>query len=265
MAIGDLHGDYASATEALRLAGAIDSSDRWVGGNMVVVQVGDQLDRGDSERRILDFFRRLRDEAAAAGGAFYPLIGNHETMNVEEDLRYVTEGGFAEFADVVHDANDQRLAAYPASQRGRVAAFLPGGPYAMMLAEHPVVLQVGRTVFVHGGLRPGHVSYGIENINREVAAWMRGEAPQPDALISGDGPLWIRDYSDETGGAQCRTLGAVLEALDADRMVVAHTVQDEINAACQDRVWRVDVGLADYYGGTTQVLEIDGDAVRAIR
>ena len=43
-------------------------------------------------------------------------------------------------------------------------------------------------------------------------------------------------------------------------MVVAHTVQERgINAACQEQVWRVDVGMAAYYGGTPEVLEvIDG-------
>ena len=39
-------------------------------------------------------------------------------------------------------------------------------------------------------------------------------------------------------------------------MVVAHTVQDSINPACGERVWRVDVGMAAHYGGTPQVLEI---------
>jgi hypothetical protein len=33
------------------------------------------------------------------------------------------------------------------------------------LAEHPMVLQVGRTMFVHGGLHPSHVDAGIDTIN----------------------------------------------------------------------------------------------------
>ncbi len=55
MAIGDLHGDLDKAKRAMRLAGLIDQQDRWAGGRTVCVQVGDILDRGDSELRILYF------------------------------------------------------------------------------------------------------------------------------------------------------------------------------------------------------------------
>ena len=37
VAVGDVHGDFDSAREALRLAGAIDSHDDWIGGRMIVV------------------------------------------------------------------------------------------------------------------------------------------------------------------------------------------------------------------------------------
>jgi hypothetical protein len=37
-------------------------------------------------------------------------------------------------------------------------------------ARHPTVLQVGSTVFVHGGLLPQHVDYGLERINKETQA-----------------------------------------------------------------------------------------------
>ena len=39
VAIGDVHGDYAGFVAALRLGGAIDKSNEWVGGDMRVVQV----------------------------------------------------------------------------------------------------------------------------------------------------------------------------------------------------------------------------------
>src|SRR4051812_23194950 len=58
VAIGDLHGDLDATRRVLRLAGAIDASDRWIGGALVVVQTGDMLDRGDGERAIVDLFDR---------------------------------------------------------------------------------------------------------------------------------------------------------------------------------------------------------------
>ena len=70
VAIGDLHGDIDAARRALKLAGAIDDNDHWIGGTLVVVQTGDVLDRGDDEQAILDLLTRLEGEATRAGGAF---------------------------------------------------------------------------------------------------------------------------------------------------------------------------------------------------
>ena len=130
-AIGDVHGDLSAARAALRLTGTVDVRDRWIGGEAVVVQTADQLDRGDDDRAVLDLFDRLAVEAAAAGGAFISLNGNHELMNVLGDVRYVTEEGFRDFVDVEElDLDEPSLQAAPELQRARLAAFRPGGPYA---------------------------------------------------------------------------------------------------------------------------------------
>ncbi|MEO7163494.1 MAG: metallophosphoesterase [Bdellovibrionia bacterium] len=62
VAIGDLHGDFAATEGALRVAGAIDASNHWIGGNLVVVQTGDQIDRWDNDREILDFLSNLQQK-----------------------------------------------------------------------------------------------------------------------------------------------------------------------------------------------------------
>lgn len=38
-----------------------------------------------------------------------------------------------------------------------------------------ILLQVGDTMFVHGGVLPGHVDYGLDRINRENHEWMTGK------------------------------------------------------------------------------------------
>ncbi len=270
VAIGDLHGDLQAARRALQLAGAIDPADRWIGGGLVVVQTGDILDRGDGERAINDLFRELQAEAAKAGGAVYVLNGNHELMNASLDFRYVTEGGFRAFpqeaAALPTDPADSVLAALDPSQRGRAEAFRPGGPWARILAERNTVLIVGRTLFVHGGVLPEHVTMGLPTLNQEVRSWLRGDAPEPAWIQGEKSPVWTRLYSDEPNQAACDTLAAVLSELDLDRMVVGHTVQPGgITAYCGARVWCIDVGMSSYYGGPTEVLEIQGDAVRGLR
>ena len=265
VAIGDVHGDLQATHAALRLAGAIDDKGAWSGGTLTLVQTGDQLDRGDDERAIVDLFERLRREAPATGGRVVPLNGNHETMNVQGDFRYVTAGGLTSFGGLAQ--RSQYAAAAPEPFRQRAEAFLPGGQYASVLGTRDVIAIVGDSVFVHGGVLPEHVTLGVERINRETRAWMNGEAAPPVGITSERAPVWVRDYSaDPPSAAACESLGRVLAALAVRRMVVGHTVQKGgISSACGARVWRIDVGLARYYGdGPIQVLEIAGDEVRVL-
>lgn len=55
--------------------------------------MGDLLDRGDQEIPLLYWVERLQRQAAAAGGALLVLNGNHESMNVAGQYRYVTRRG----------------------------------------------------------------------------------------------------------------------------------------------------------------------------
>jgi hypothetical protein len=244
IAIGDLHGDLDVTRRALRLAGAIGADDHWSGGKLTVVQTGDVIDRGDSDREVLDLLERLRAEATRAGGALVALSGNHEIMNVSGDFRYVSAKSAAAFPD-------------------RARAFAPGGAYARLLAGWPVIAKLGDSVFVHGGLLPEHVQYGIDAINRDAAAWMRGEGPAPAILMRDDAPVWTRLYSNDPDDDACTRLERVLRAVGVARMVVGHTPQTRgISPACGEKVWRIDTGMSHAYGGPLQVLEIDAGRVK---
>ena len=268
VAIGDVHGDVAAAKEALKLAGAIDAQNDWIGGKLVVVQTGDQLDRGNDEPDVLELFDALADKAKAAGGRVVSLNGNHEIMNVQGDFRYVTEEGFSDFASHVSAARDPApLERFPTPSRGRAAAFLPGGPIALRLAERPVTAIAGDTLFAHGGVLPAHASYGLDKLNKQARAWIRGEVTRIPPMLDGEeAPTWTRAYGNPMPGErECTALAKVLDGLKVKRLVVGHTVQnDGITSGCKDRVWRIDVGLAKHYGGKPAVLEIQGDRVRVL-
>jgi hypothetical protein len=265
VAIGDLHGDLDHARRALRLAGAIDAHDKWIGGPLVVVQTGDEIDRGDDDRAILDLVEDLKKQAKTAGGELVALLGNHEIMNASLDFRYVTAGGFAAFPFTPGDGAPGSGASSP--ERGRATAFTPGGPYAALLGRRPLLAEVGGSIFVHGGVLPKHVTYGLDRMNDQLDDWLLGKRHDPPAVVvADDGPVWTRVYSGEDGQADCSTLSRVLAELGAKRMVVGHTVQHRgVNSACGGAVWRIDVGLAHYFGGPIEALEIRGDSVSVLR
>lgn len=71
-----------------------------------------------------------------------------------------------------------------------------GAVTTRFLADHPIALQIGSTVFVHGGVLPQHAELGLERINQETRAWMRGEALRMPSFLSGrQAIVWAREYS----------------------------------------------------------------------
>jgi hypothetical protein len=246
VAIGDLHGDVDAARRALRLAGAIDGKDRWIGRHLVVVQTGDEIDRNDTDAEVLELFDRLTTDS---GGKVIALDGNHELMNVAGDFRYVTKGGFREFG----------------GKDARAEAFSPGGAMAKLLEPRHIFTIVGSTVFVHAGILPEYASR-MTALDDEARAWVAHGGDEPEALTDDDGPLWTRFFAGDDDDEMCDVLDKTLAALKVKRMVVAHTVQDDgITSACDGRLWRIDVGLASEYGGPMQLLEITGDHVRVLK
>ena len=241
VAIGDLHGDIQQARRALRIAGVLGKDDddnvnpQWGGGDTVLVQVGDVLDRGDDEIGILILLQKLGKAARKAGGDVFVLNGNHEVLNISGDFRYVSRGAFHEsmrFSDHLvklfgkdavrgrrrrrsskqedgeeeEEEEDDEMDEWRKQTNARVGLFSPGGPLAQQLSMHNTVLIVNDTVFAHGGLVPRHVDFGLDKLNKSVSEWMRGKRIEDEdtkvalgMAIGGvkDSVVWHRAYGTE--------------------------------------------------------------------
>jgi streptogramin lyase len=191
------------------------------------------------------------------------LNGNHELMNVAGDFRYVTAGGWSDFENTpIPERLQARLADLPPAQRGRAAAFSPGGVYANRYATQPLIAQVGDTLFAHGGVLPAHVGR-IDAMHRRTQCWLLGQGPAPMSVLSSDdSPVWTRVWAQDP--PPCEMLASVLGSLKAERLVIGHTPQPHgIRAACEGRLWLIDVGMAAAYGGKAAALVIEGSRVFA--
>jgi hypothetical protein len=265
VAIGDLHGDYLGTTLILQKADLIDGDLNWVGSDTTLVQVGDQIDRGGGDKAIIDLFEKITIQAQQDGGRVYPLLGNHELMNVELDFRYVFDGGWEGFDDFYSSPRENFVERLPSFQRGRAMAFTPGGAYAKILSHRKVLLRLNDFIFVHGGLTPEFAKVGIDKLNKEVSNWMKGLTSKPQWVSDSNGPFWSRHYSDNPTGEDCKMLKEALELVGSKVMIVAHTVQDNgINSACDGQVIRIDTGISSYYGGPIEALEISDQGYRVI-
>ncbi|KAK3260677.1 hypothetical protein CYMTET_30376, partial [Cymbomonas tetramitiformis] len=156
VAIGDLHGDLQNAHRVLQLSKVIDENGSWIGGNTRLVQTGDLLDRGPNSLELLDLFARLKDEAENVGGTVTCLLGNHELMTLQGDLRYVSRTELkALAAKTLPAAGDTEQAGNLANGRQEWSRlFQPGQIHGHRLrSDREAMAVVGeaecRTLFVH--------------------------------------------------------------------------------------------------------------------
>lgn len=187
VAISDIHGDYGAMVRTLEQASVIDQDGNWSGSDTHLVIVGDILDRGADSRAAMDHLMRLEGEADEAGGRVHVLIGNHETMNLIGDLRYVIPEEYAAFAEEETSEEREAWFAKYAERAGEASdipdfrarfdeRFPPGffahrrefaysGKYGQWLMTKPAIIVINGTAFVHGGLSPAVGEFGLDGVN----------------------------------------------------------------------------------------------------
>ncbi len=222
VAVGDLHGDFAVWQDIIRAAQLVDDQGHWIGGDAVLVQTGDVVDRGPDSLKIIQDLMRLQSEALRAHGQVIALVGNHEAMNVTGDLRYVSAADYAAFTDrrsaqrredvytankaaietayrqhdpqMTSDAIKQAwIEATPLGHIEHQIAWSPDGKIGKWIVSNPAVVLLDGNLFVHGGISPAYASLPIAEINRQVKAALMAQATSPQSVINDPlGPLWYR-------------------------------------------------------------------------
>ncbi len=207
VAISDIHGAHRALVSTMQRADVIDAAQAWSGGETHLVIVGDILDRGPDSRQSLDLLMRLEAEATEAGGRVHVLLGNHETLALTGDLRYVTREEYAAFAAEESQEERQRWFEQFVTKRERPGqsaeemrqrfdeSFPPGffayreafgfdGVYGEWLLSRPVMIVINRTAFVHGGVSPLIGQLGLERVNAQIKAELEAYLAQTQMLTN---------------------------------------------------------------------------------
>jgi len=222
VAVGDLHGDFSAWRDILRSASLVDNKGHWSGGDTILIQTGDAVDRGPNSLEIIEDLMRLQKEAARAHGQLIAMVGNHEAMNLTGDLRYVSAADYAGYADRrsasrrenVYNSNktaiemtyrekDPQMSgdaikkawfeAFPLGRIEHQIAWSDQGDIGRWVVKNPVVVLLDGTLFVHGGISPAYVDLSVSEINARAAAALTARNTDPAAITNDEqGPLWYR-------------------------------------------------------------------------
>ncbi|MBL0933572.1 MAG: serine/threonine protein phosphatase [Rhizobiaceae bacterium] len=153
-AIGDVHG---CLDELLALEAIIADDASRLPSEKLIVMLGDYVDRGPRSADVLEHLAR----PAPAGFHRFCLMGNHERFMLDYvDGRialadWLTVGGLPTLGSYGVEPDALRaINADPASVDARVRAAIPAHHVALLRAM-PILIDAGRYLFVHAGIRPG--------------------------------------------------------------------------------------------------------------
>ena len=194
--VADTHGEYQILVHMLSTHRVVDSALRWSFGRGQLVILGDVFDRGAHHLEILWLLYSLEEQARKAGGGVQLVLGNHETMAMRGDLRYL------------HPRYRQTAEIFGLSSYS--ALFGMDTVLGQWLRTRPTVLKLNDYLCLHGGISPELVErkIALADINTTVRRLLGESVFDTDAerdravfLLGENGPFWYRGYFGE-GGAQ---------------------------------------------------------------
>jgi predicted MPP superfamily phosphohydrolase len=245
--IGDIHADYERLLAVLKKSELINDKLEWSGGKTYLVMIGDLVDgksridnwTGDSDLKVINYLNKLMKQAKRKDGNVIILLGNHEFMNIRGNFSYSGEHGIKEMGGEL-----KRLKYF----NNQFRAF---GRKCFL------AVNIGGWIFCHAGIPPEiSKKYPIIKLNSLLQKFLSQEMSIHEEnvffdIISGDnGILTTREFG--TNDVSCKRLTTTLTNLNANYMVIGHTVQEKVNEICNKKLWRVDVGLSRAFGNNSR-------------
>lgn len=232
--LSDIEGNFGAFRKLLQAGGIIDSAYNWTFGNGHLVLTGDFVDRGSQVNEVLWLIYSLEDKAKAAGGYVHYILGNHEIMNMNGDLRYV-HPKYIESAGLMY--------------QGFTSLYGEDAELGRWLRSKNVMEKINDILFVHGGISApvNRMDLSTTRLNKLVRPYYADSLfefknPNLDTLYSDLGPFWYRGYYKPNPSSEKNTIDSTLRLYKVKRIATGHTViADTISVLYEGKVINTDV------------------------
>lgn len=246
IAISDIEGNFEQFKKFLINNKVIDKRYRWKFGKGHLVLNGDFFDRGLQVTQCLWLIYKLEQEAEAAGGKVHFILGNHDIMNLYGNTKYV-RNKYLQNAKLIG--------------RKYTDFYTQDTELGLWLQSKNITEVIGNYMFIHAGFSPELYDLGLslQEIN---------EIPRPhyfdvykardikdknlEILLSSKlSPYWYRGIARQELGEE--KVEMILSKYNATKMVIGHTLSDEVAYLYGGKVINIDT---DHAKGNTQGLFI---------
>jgi hypothetical protein len=249
-ATSDIEGNFTAFKNLLVLGGVIDEEFNWTYGKGHLVLAGDLFDRGNEVTSCLWLLYKLEDEAKASGGGLHVILGNHEIMNLNDDIRYV-HPKYLEVATLLG--------------RTYMDFYAPNTELGRWIRSRNIIEKIGSSLFLHAGISQtvNDLGLSLKNLNNKVRPYYDQDAK--DSLLISAGvdpffwdktsPFWYRGYF-VAPLASMEQVDSTLSLYNVKRVVVGHTLVDNIKTFYKGKVVAIDV---NHHAGNHQALLLEKD------
>ncbi|MCG8578688.1 MAG: metallophosphoesterase [Bacteroidales bacterium] len=246
--LSDIHGQYDLFIRLLKASSIIDSNGNWNYNDGHLVIIGDAFDRGDKVTETLWHILKLADQASQKGGGVHYLLGNHDIMVLNADLRYINEK--------YNDVEEKTGISYD-------QLFGKNTLMGQWLRACPVVLRINNIAFNHAGLSMDMVNSGqtIKGINQTFATGIIDNnkdsirADKELALLArSSGPIWYRGYFRDTTLTNA-SIDSILHHFNVDHIVVGHTSMERVEVLFDHRILAADTSIKRGEKGELLIIE----------
>ena len=233
LAISDIEGNFEAFANLLQGNEVVNEKFEWTYGKGHLVLVGDFFDRGPQVTETLWLVYKLEAEAEKAGGKVHFVLGNHETMNLMGDFRYVAPKYFvhASLFDLPY-----------------ASLYAPNSILGEWLRTKNTMVKIGETLFCHGGISQDFADrqLSIQRVNEITRQFLN--APQKQVkhddsakaiFHPSKGILWYRGYVQRKANSE--KISGILDFYEAKAIVIGHTPVNEICQLYNGQVVAIDV------------------------
>ena len=246
LVISDIEGNFEAFRKLLQGNKVIDENFNWTFGKDHLVLVGDFVDRGKMVTEVLWLIYSLEEKAKDAGGYVHYILGNHEIMNMADELDYVNER-YIQHAQLMNKPYMQ--------------LFGPNAEIGRWLATKNVVERVGNTLFTHAGISGymNMLNLSLKELNEITRPFYTDTTYKyPDdrlnLIYSDFGPFWYRNYY-KAPRANISQIDSTLDIYGVRTISTGHTIiANEIRSLYNGKLYNTDVHHAD---GHSEALLID--------
>lgn len=234
-AVSDIHGQYDTFIKLLRNNGVINKKNKWTFGNGHFIVAGDMFDKGSQVTEVLWFLYNLEKKAEAKGGKLHVLLGNHDVMVLNGNLRSV-HPKYKEVGKILEKPFN--------------TLFNKGTVLGDWLRTRPVLIKVNDILFTHGGLHPELITkdLSMKDINSQFKKQLvESELSEKrnkigNYLHRGNGPIYYRGYF-QGKIATTQQIDDLLAYFNIKNIVVGHTTHRNIETRYNGKVIVIDANM----------------------